>query len=281
MTRTTWIACVLGVAVAGCLPIDTRPPPGKLHVSVHGNQALAEGVPRTSDGWSIQYDRFLVTIGHSWAAGDACDAYSDADYARIIDARRGEPQKLSLIYADGRCGLAFAITGPNESALLTAGVTEDDKTFLRQIDSGNPGISMRVEGRATDGARSKRFGWSYFRYAGYYCDLEGEPDGRFVLNGDNDAHATVALRGEALFELDRELAPGVLRFAPFAEADDLFGDGDGEIADEELERSPSTDLEAFGTLRGQLDSSLFPAVPALEQGPCETVPLNGELPESD
>lgn len=269
------------VWVLACLPVDTRPAPGALHVSVHGNAALAEGIPLTSDGWSIIYDRFLVTIGHTWLSGEACDVYSEADYSRIVDARRSEPQKLSLVYANGRCGLAFAVAGPDEDSLLTPGVTEADKAFLRQSGAVNGGISMRAEGRATDGTRFKGFAWSFRRYSGYDCGLEGDTDQRFVLSGARDAHATIALRGEALFELDRELAPGTLRFGPFAEADELFGDGDGEITTEELESTPSTDVDLFDTLRVQLESSLFPAVPELEQAPCEALLLNDPPPRPD
>ena len=282
MARLARSSGLLGAALLfGCLPVDTRPPPGAVHVSVHGNTALADGIPLTSDGWNVRYDRFLVTIGHSWLAGDECDVYSDAAYDRIVDATRSTTQKLALLFGEGRCGLAFAVTGPNENSLIGEGVTEDDKSFLLESAGTNDRISIRAEGTATAGERIKRFSWYYRRYSGYLCGLEGDSDLRFVLNGNEAVSATVALRGEALFELERELAPGVLRFEPFAEADDLFGDGNGEITTDELERTPSPDLEAFATLQGQLDSSLFPAVPELEQRPCRTIPLNERLPNDD
>lgn len=271
--------CLLGaLLLLGCLPVETRPEPGALRVAVRGNEALADGIPLTADGWSIGYDRFVITIGHSWLAGDECDVYSDADYSRIVDAQRSEPQKLSLLYGDGRCGLAFALTAPNEDSLVTAGVSEAEKAFM--LTSVGNGIPMRAAGRAIAGDRQKSFSWYFRRYTGYYCGLEGEVDRRFVLNEQRDASATIVLRGEALFELDREREPGVLRFEPFAAADDVFGDGDGEITEEELERTPSTE-PAFATLQGQLSGSLFPAVPELDRGPCDTVPLNDTSPDHD
>ncbi len=276
------LAGVLAAALlSACLPVDTRKPPGALHVSVRGNDALAGGIALTSDGWSIDYDRFLVTIGHTWLSSEECDVYSEADYSRIVDARRREPQKLSLLYADGRCGLSFAVTAPDEDSLLTPGVTQGDKDFLREWGAGpDAGISMRVEGRATDGARVKHFRWSYRRYSGYDCSAGVDAGPLFVLSHEREENATITLRGEALFELERELAPGTLRFAPFAEADDVFGDGDGEITTEELEGAPSTD-GASGTLRAELDGSSFPAIPALDQGRCRALLLNEPPPRAE
>jgi hypothetical protein len=282
--RAHRVTALLGATLLfACLPVDSRPAPGALHVSVHGNEALAQGIPLTSDGWSVVYDRFLVTIGQTWLSGEACDVYSEADYTRIVDARRSEPQKLSLLYGDGRCALMFAVTSPDEDTLLTAGVSEGDKTFLRQPGAANGGISMRVEGRATDGVRFKHFGWSFFRYSGYDCTFQEEMP--FALSGAKDTHATISLRGEALFELDRQpdrdLALGPLRFTPFAQADDVFGDGNGEITTEELEATPSSDPVTYDSLRIQLDSSLFPSLPELEQKPCRALVLNERPPHAD
>lgn len=281
MSRSAALAVVLAAALASCLPVDTRDPPGALHVSVRGNQAMADGIPATADGWTVRYDRFLVTIGRTWVAGE-CDVYSDADYDRVLDARRTQPQKLSLLYALGRCGLAFAISAPAETSLLTAGVNEDDKAFLRQSGAPNEGIAMHVEGSAAKGAITKHFSWSFRRYTGYYCGLDEEgSDRRFFLRQNEAESASITLRGEALFELDAELSPGTLRFDPFAAADDVWGDGDGVIDSSELERAPSTSPEASTNLRAQLDASLFPAVAALDRGPCDKVPLTDAPPRVD
>lgn len=273
MMRSAWITSI-AVTLAGCLPVDSRRSPGELHVSVRGNQAMADGIAATADGWTIRYDRFFATIGHAWPASDDCSPYSDADYDRIVDARRTEPQKLALLFAEGRCGLSFAVTAPSEDSLVTPGVSERDKAFLRKSGTPNGGIAVFVEGSATRGEQTKRFSWSYGRFTGYFCGLQGETDRRFVLRENEDASAAVILRGEALFELDAQLSPGVLRFDPFAEADDVWGDGNGAIASSELERTPSMPIGAFTTLRAQLDGSLFPALAVLEQGPCDAIPLN-------
>ena len=58
------------------------------------------------------------------------------------------------------------------------------------------------------------------------------------------------------------------------------GPSEPEITEEELERTPSTE-PAFATLQGQLSGSLFPAVPELDRGPCDTVPLNDTSPDHD
>jgi hypothetical protein len=257
-----------------CLPVDSRAPPGALNVVVRGDRAAAEGIPQTSDGWTVRYERFLVTLGRTWPSGDECSVYSDADYDRVFDARRTDPRKLSLLYALGRCGLAFTVTQPVESSLLTAGVTESDKAFLREPDESGNATAIWVEGVASMAGREKRFHWSYRRYVGYYCaEQRLTGDERMWLRENEELTATIVLRGEALFETDPVNAQGVLRFAPFAEADDVFGNADGEITLEELELAPATPLEAGGTLRSKLETDLFPAVAGLDGATCTTLPL--------
>jgi hypothetical protein len=266
---------VLAAALAGaCLPVDTRAPPGALNVVVHGDQAAAEGIPQSSDGWSIRYERFLVTLGRTWASGDECSVYSDADYDRVVDAQRVEPQKLSLLYALGRCGLAFAVSQPGENSIVTPGVTEHDWALLREIDESGNASAMWVEGVASMGVLEKRFARPYRRYVGYYC-AEEQPGGdeRFWLREDQELTAAIVLRGEALFELDPVSAPGTLRFGPFAEADDVYGDADGEITIEELGRAPTAPLEEGATLRSKLEGDLFPAIAGLDHVVCTTLPL--------
>jgi hypothetical protein len=282
MRRASATCVVLVAALTGaCLPVDTRAPPGTLNVAVRGDDATAGGIPQTSDGWTIRYDRFFVTLGRTWASGDECSVYSDADYDRIVDARRTQSQKLSRLYALGRCGLAFAVSQPVTDSLVTPGVSESDKAFLRETDEEGNASAIRVEGVASMGEREKRFAWSYRRYVGYYC-AEEQPSGdeRLWLREDETLTATIVLRGEALFELDPVNAPGTLRFEPFAEADDTFGDADGEVTLEELGQAPTLPLEEGATLRSKLDAHLFPAVAGLDRRVCTTLPL-GTPPRPD
>ena len=89
------VLCALATATApSCLPVDTRPPPASVLVTVRGAAHIKEGIPAASlqDGWSITFDRFLISLGQAELQGDACTPYSDADYRRIFDGRTSSPQ---------------------------------------------------------------------------------------------------------------------------------------------------------------------------------------------
>jgi len=62
---------VLGVLLlASCLPIDTRPPPGRALVTVSSDDT-SEGFV-TDDGWTVRYDRTLVSLGNFGIAEGPC-----------------------------------------------------------------------------------------------------------------------------------------------------------------------------------------------------------------
>ncbi len=60
------VLATLGALVPACLPNDTRTPPGSVVVNVVSDGVAAKGIPAsaTSDGWSIAFDKVLVSLGN-------------------------------------------------------------------------------------------------------------------------------------------------------------------------------------------------------------------------
>jgi hypothetical protein len=246
--RLGWIApglaCLAGSA--GCLPEDTRPPPGRVLVTVSPDEALLSGVS-TADGWAIDFDRFLVSLGRVSLEGDDCLTYSDPDYSRVLDLGRAGTQKLALAYAVGHCDFDVELSSPHADAVLGEGANQADKTFLR-TPADDPfvtasGVSIHAAGRATKGGASKRFAWSYRHRVDYAtCSVGGEDMTGIDVVSREETVVDLRIRGRDLFVTRRADPDADVRFQPFADADSLLGDGDGAITLEELSRVLLSDL---------------------------------------
>lgn len=241
--RTQFAALLfgLGVSVAGvsCLPADDRPPPGSLLVTVSPSAAVSDGVT-TSDGWAVSFERAIVAIGRV-SLGDGCTEYGDARYDRIIDAKAGSGQKVSIQFALAQCSLGFRITAPNADSLLGAGVTESDKTIMRTPGTDayatSAGISVMVRGAASKAGITKTFAWSFrvpLDYENCKVDVQGATEDGVNLHSHEAVVYDVQIAVERLLRDGIDEKTAQLRFGPFALADDQYGNGDGEVTLEEL-----------------------------------------------
>ena len=240
------LCCVLALGLGSCLPKDTRPTPGTLHVTVTGDESLRSGFD-TDDGWHIRYQRFLMTIGRVSIMGNSCNEYSEGGgdgYSRILDLLQPGPQKLTVLYAIGGCEFEFRIGNPAPGSVLGEGVTEADKTFFRTPGSDayvkDGGVTAQIEGTATQGGRTKRFNWVFRRSASYtQCSVGDAGPVGFVFRGGHVDTADIGIDGKVLFADGADPHSASLRFEPFATADEE-GNADGEISLDELSAIPES-----------------------------------------
>jgi len=285
MKRTTLgISFLLTLVIAAvaaffaCVPADTRPVPGSLFLTVGASDATRNGVV-TADGWTLSFERVLVGAGRTTLTS-SCARYSESSYDRVLELSKRGPQKLSVLYAIGRCDLRFRVGQPSSEALLGEGTTEADRTSMR-TRSGDRwvrrgGIVLDVTGAARRGAEEKAFRFVFratMRFSG--CSEEGasrfvgdepdagdddEPDASPIwlldaatdgeppppegigvrLVGGVDVVMPLTFEVEELFRAG-EGAP--LRFDPFAEAD---LDQSGTVTLEELAAVPITRVRDGG-----------------------------------
>jgi hypothetical protein len=251
-------------------------------VVVTANEELLGGIPSsaTEDGWSIGYERFLVSLGGVSLDGNSCTTYSEARYGRILDVQDPDAQKLSLSYALGQCDFGFRVSNPSSDSLLGQGVTEADKTFMRtpgtDLYALDRGVSIYVQGTATKNDVSKHFAWS-FRQRVEYQKCEAAVDGTRVqglaLGQHDSVEVEIRMHGEALFQDSTDPTRAKLRFDPIAAADSAFGNDDGEVTLSELGRAKLSDVgsatayvDADGgtsewkTLEDYVYLALFPAI---------------------
>ena len=265
----------VGAFATACLPGDTRPVPGSLDVSVVAGTALATRDHSfvTTDGWTVSYFRFLIGIGNASFDGDSCADYYDADYNRLLDLLVPGSQQLGLLYGLGQCDFGFRVSAPSATSVLGIAVTEADRALLgapgTDAYSTNRATDVYVSGNATNGATTKTFTWSFRQRVSYsQCvgppklevdkiDLlsadaarigdAGLPGARgFDMKGRAALTTELTVHGEALF-LDRaDPVRGALRFDPIAQADDRFGNHDGNVTLAELGLEPLPVAETNG-----------------------------------
>jgi hypothetical protein len=235
MARTILLFTLLTIFASGCLPIDTRPLPGRALITVSSDDT-SNGFS-TDDGWLVRYDRQLVSLGNVGVVEGPCELYAESHYVRILDLSRTVPQKLAELYALGSCPVVFEVRAPPGTVVLGAGVEPEDKAFL-QTPGSSPyvndlGIALHLAGSATRGERSLSFAWS-IRDNLIYGPVDDCGDATFT--SEVTTSLDIRVRTADLFS-DPSLADGVpgSHFDQFAAAD---ANADDEITLEELDTVP-------------------------------------------
>jgi hypothetical protein len=231
------MAALSVILAAGCLPVDTRPPPGRAVVTVSGDDTSSGWT--TDDGWFVRYDRQLISLGNVGIEEGPCVSYAESHYVRIIDLSQSGPQRLAEEYAIGTCPVMVEVRQPPEEVVLGANVEDEDVALLRTIGSDpyvqDRGVGLHLAGTATRGETALRFAWSIREnliYGG--CN-------EIAFTTDATVELDVRVVTSALFS-DPVLSGGAAgsHFEPFAAAD---ADADGEVTLDELDAVP---LEAGG-----------------------------------
>jgi hypothetical protein len=260
------------LVVYACVPADTRPPPGKLTLTVSPSTSVGAAVV-TADGWSVTFDRVLIAIGNS-GLDDSCTVYGEAGYDRVLNLGAGSGQKLGILFGIGKCDLRFRMGPPSTDVVLGAGVTDGDKVAM-QIPTPDPyvvqdmqrnaangaGAAVDISGVATRGAVTKRVHLIYRRRVRYQrCTPDAPPADASAaeltqtaafsdagdsvdLKGNDDVVFNLRIEPEAILRDDLNPTAASLRFDPFAGAD---VDGDGLVTLDELRLVPISTIRDAG-----------------------------------
>jgi len=269
----------------GCLPEDGRPEPGEVRVTFTGRVPFATTGFETSDGWTMNFSKILVSLASpelEEVGSSTCTIYSEASYGRIFDGLRTEPEKVALLFGLGECGFGYYLQGPDEDeVVLSPGTTEHDLERMRELDQNYFGrvepMSLLVEGWAQRELAVKQFQFE-IRVAKYFygCrSLEAGSLPPLQLNSRSSVEVPLWLSVETLFKC------GALEtcFAPFATADDEFGNGDGVVTFEDLALDPSS-ATPNGTLPltrlSYLDQLMNNVIQFGELGICNVAPASDQ-----
>jgi hypothetical protein len=252
--KNSWsLVAFAAVALAGCLPKDTRPPPARVLLSASPGDALANAstTTPTEDGWQLSFQRVLIALGRASLDGDRCSTYSEARYTRVLSLVAAPPtEKISESFALGHCDFGVGVTSPDGESLLGPTATADDLALLRTLGSdkyaGSSGISFYVQGRATRADELVTFAWKFrgrIRLEQCADVIDGKPVPGLDLAEDDDVNVDVTIEPELLFSDTLDPTTAELRFDAIAAADRDAGDANGEVTLDELGLVPISSLQ--------------------------------------
>jgi hypothetical protein len=211
---------------------------GTLSVTVYGEEFIEEGIPADAfvDGWAIDFDRFLVSIGEVTAAvGEDDPSLSDDSY-RIFDLAQssgGEGFEVASGEVDGGGydHVGFRIAPGTDPAAGNA--SADDVTLM-----ADGGYALYVEGTATREEEEKTFAWGFAGATRYgHCEGTAEVDG-------DTASTQITVHADHLFYDDLVSSEPNVAFDLVAAADDV-GDADGDVTQDELAAVDITSEERY------------------------------------
>lgn len=235
---------------------------GSLSFSIWGEPFIEDKIPadKVEDGWTIKYNKFLVTLGPIRVADSSGSVVSEMAGSKLFDMTKPGVKPVvtfASVPAKAYEQVSFDIA-PATAATELAVATEADKELLVA-----GGFSIYVDAVATKGAVTKTYRWG-FKTATAYRQCKGDVggknlDGVLVTNGGTD-DPQITIHGDHLYYDDLQDPESKVRFDNIAAAD---VDNDGvitlaELAKVELAKIPK-EKGAYGTgsARGVNDLEAF------------------------
>ena len=174
-------ALAILLTLAACSTKDQAS--GTVFFTATGGSAIEADTPTAlADGWSVHYDRFVVTYRDlAMRNGD------DAPAARLIGSRFVDLKPIGTkrivtfdnLAANAFSRVAYRIAPPTVDTDVGAGATDADK---QRMLAG--GYAIYLEGSATNGGVTKYFRWGFALHTSYdHCRTQALVGGATVVDG--------------------------------------------------------------------------------------------------
>ena len=206
--------------------------PGTIEASVYGEELIEEGIPAEAfgDGWSVSFDRFLVSIGGAAAqSGEGGREVSDPGFylVDLAQASGGEGFTLATIAAPAGTYDRFRYRLAPSHDAAAVNVSAADAAAMKAA-----GYSIWVKGSATKGAVTKTFDWGFaLKLTHARCEVAEAIDG-------NTARMQATIHADHFFYDDAVSEEPNVMFQLIADADGAAGapgaPADGAITMAEL-----------------------------------------------
>ncbi len=227
LTSLSSLTSLLSVALlAGACGTDA---PGTITATVYGEEFIEEGIPADAfgDGWSVSFDRFLVSIGGVAAkAGERGREVGDPGFYLVDLAQPSGGEGYELATFDAPAGTydhyGYRLAPSADAAPVNVGAA--DAAAMKAA-----GYSIWLAGSATDGTATKTFDWGFtLKLTHAHCDVSEKIDGG-AATMQATIHADHFFYDDAVSE-----EPNVM-FQLIADADGAAGaPADGAITMDEL-----------------------------------------------
>jgi hypothetical protein len=219
----------LAITTLSLLAAACSESPGTITATVYGEDFIEEGIPAAafSDGWSVAFDRFLISIGSIAAkAGEGAREVGVPGFflVDLAQASGGEGYELATFDAPGGTYDHYGYRIAPDQAATPVNVQAADATAMKAA-----GYSIRVVGSATKPGATKSFDWGFtLKLTHAHCEVSSKVDGNGVTV-QSTIHADHFFYDDAVSE-EPEVA-----FQLIADADGMAGSpADGAITPAEL-----------------------------------------------
>ncbi|HRI49161.1 MAG TPA: hypothetical protein PLW65_03210 [Pseudomonadota bacterium] len=199
---------------------------GTLNVTIYGEEFIEKGIPASvfSDGWSVTFSKFLVSVGEvSAARGEAAPDLEDGSY-RIFNLVAGSAEQghqvVSKTVPGGSYNRVAYRMAPPQAGVTAGNAGAADRDVLTR-----GGYGLYVAGSATKGGSTKTFAWG-FPGRTFYKKCEST-----ALVSGGSATSQLTIHGDHLFYDDLFSKEPNVSFELIATAD---RDDNGEVTQAEL-----------------------------------------------
>ncbi len=219
--------CTMTLALAGG-PVCSGDSAAELEVRIYGEEFIESGIPaaEVSDGWSITFERFLITIGEvSLQKGHGAAAFADST-SRVFDLTKKDPSAT----AKGQRVLNRPVPAGDydhfdyriarATAASQAGSPLPDGALSAMAAAGD---AVWVKGQATKDGKTVSFDWHFGEGVSHSCHAAIAAEGRVAKQ--------ITIHGDHLFYDDLVAAEPDMAFGLIATSD---ANGDGQVTREEL-----------------------------------------------
>ena len=216
----SWPLLVASLSIA----CEEDPGEATLRITAYGEEFIEDRIPEEVfvDGWSVDFDRFLVAIGEIQADGAPLEGTFVVDLTSPSMGQGHELGELRLAAGD-HPRIDYRIAPIARSVVATPiAATEDDVAQLVDV-----GASLWVEGRAAKDDRTVAFAWA-FSTDTRYVDCETAAP---LVDGD-EAEGQITIHADHLLYDDLDSEDPNVAFDLVASAD---ANGDDQVTAQELQ----------------------------------------------
>jgi hypothetical protein len=225
---------------------------GTVTFTTYGEDYIEKQIPAATaggagfvDGWTVKYDKFLVMLGEVKVATHE-ETGAQQGQSKVFDLHKPGPvvvETFTDLAAKDWDHVSYAIAPWPEA--VAGNADAQDVTMMK-----TGGYSVYVQGTATKGSVTKRFGWGFPTDTVYeHCENPDLGEGVTVPDGGEET-VELTVHGDHLFFDDLQSPSAKMRFDALADADKLGIVGaDGDITLEELQAVDLTELpsDRYGT----------------------------------
>lgn len=192
---------------------------GTITATVYGEEFIEEGIPASvfSDGWTVSFDKFLVSIGNVAAkAGEGGAEVGETGFflVDLAQASDGEGYELATFDAPGGTYDHYGYRLAPDAAATAVNVQPADAAAMKAA-----GYSIWIKGSAAKAGVTKTFDWGFtLKLTHSHCEAQEKVDG-------NDVKMQSTIHADHFFYDDAVSEEPDVAFQLVADADGAAGDG--------------------------------------------------------